>query len=80
MCGCEKVIYGSALLFAIHSLSSATSPLALVECAELDGQMLSGFLTGLTKVVTRGNVVLASHVCPAEVPAGVNVIDCGVAV
>lgn len=80
MCGTEKVVYGLALLRAIHELSDCVSPLRLVECAELDADSLEKLIDALNDIGGKGNTVIATWLNPLRVPVDVHVVDCGVKV
>lgn len=76
MCGAENVLYGYALLCAIHQVSTVPCPVRLIEGAEMDADTLTSFLRCLVKMNYRGNTFIATHVKPLEAVEGVTVIEC----
>jgi hypothetical protein len=53
----KKLLYGLCLLAAIHELSSAKSPVLLVECAEMDPSNLERAIEAM-RLKKKGNVIL----------------------
>lgn len=66
MAGSEQLLYGVALVNALHELGKAKLPVLFVEAAELSGENLTKLLGALAKYRTRGNVFV-SHWYPVVV-------------
>ena len=59
MAGSEKLLYGVALVNALHELGKSKLPVLFVEAAELNGENLTKLLGALAKYRTKGNVIVS---------------------
>lgn len=53
----KSIMYGACLLAAIHETSAATSPVLMIECAELDPRNFEKLIEAM-KLKKKGNVIL----------------------
>ncbi len=75
MCGCERVIYSTALLHAIQTHREVNLPLMFIEASELDAANLNRLVETCDKVRSSGNVIIAHYLPTTYQSDEVEVID-----